>query len=108
MILPTLLFTSSPTECNPPPPPISALDHVSCMNFRMSSPHLGFWINKAFAECRELVALQNADGSWALSSGLASVLAVDEAEIKGKMPGEVRGEPLVLLVPRQWEPLGWW
>ncbi|NXI74311.1 VMA5A protein, partial [Anseranas semipalmata] len=38
---------------------------------------------------RELVALQNVDGSWTLSSGLASVLEVDEAEIKGKMPGEV-------------------
>ncbi|NXI36613.1 VMA5A protein, partial [Galbula dea] len=43
----------------------------------------------SIADCQELVALQNVDGSWALSSGLASVLEVDEAEIKGKMPGEV-------------------
>ncbi|GAB0199229.1 von Willebrand factor A domain-containing protein 5A-like [Grus japonensis] len=50
---------------------------------------LGLWSTKAIAECQELVALQNVDGSWALSSGLASVLEVDEAEIKGKMPGEV-------------------
>ncbi|NXX97769.1 VMA5A protein, partial [Centropus bengalensis] len=47
------------------------------------------WSTKDFAEWQELVALQNVDGSWALSSGLASVLEVDEAEIKGKMPGEV-------------------
>ena len=44
------------------------------------------------------MALQNVDGSWALSSGLASVLEIDEAEIKGKMPGEVRGEPLTVAV----------
>ena len=48
-------------------------------------------MNEAIAECRELVALQNVDGSWTLSSGLASVLQVEEAEIKGKMPGEVIG-----------------
>ncbi|NXW62504.1 VMA5A protein, partial [Eurystomus gularis] len=52
---------------------------------------LGTWLsrNARRRECQELVALQNVDGSWALSSRLASVLKVDEAEIKGKMPGEV-------------------
>ncbi|XP_071674215.1 von Willebrand factor A domain-containing protein 5A-like [Patagioenas fasciata] len=49
-----------------------------------------FWAlaHKAIAECQELVALQNVDGSWAPSSGLASVLELDEVEIKGKMPGK--------------------
>ncbi|NXE29126.1 VMA5A protein, partial [Ardeotis kori] len=46
-------------------------------------------LTEVIAECKELVALQNVDGSWALSSRLASVLEIEEAEIKGKMPGEV-------------------
>ncbi|NWU87255.1 VMA5A protein, partial [Onychorhynchus coronatus] len=55
----------------------------------LCSPIFGPWSTEAFAECQKLVALQSEDGSWALSSGLASVLEVDEAEIKRKMPGEV-------------------
>ncbi|NXI60810.1 VMA5A protein, partial [Chloroceryle aenea] len=50
---------------------------------------LGPCYTEAIAACQELVALQNVDGFWSLSSGLASVLEVDEAEMKGKMPGEV-------------------
>ncbi|NXG57909.1 VMA5A protein, partial [Hemiprocne comata] len=73
----------------PPPPFISSLKYVGSMDFRLESPNFWPWITKAIAECQELVALQNVNGSWALSSGLASVLEVDEAEIKGKMPGEV-------------------
>lgn len=90
------MFTSSPTACKPPRPSVSSLKHVNPMEFVMSSSVLGFWSLKAIAECQELVALQNADGSWALSSGLASVLEIDEAEIKAKMPGEVRGKPLMV------------
>ncbi|NXQ83606.1 VMA5A protein, partial [Nyctibius grandis] len=76
-------------ECKPPPPSISSLKYVDPWAFAACSPHFGTWLTKAIAECQELVALQNVDGSWALSSGLASVLEVDEAEIKGKMPAEV-------------------
>ncbi|XP_060112413.1 von Willebrand factor A domain-containing protein 5A-like [Heteronotia binoei] len=36
-----------------------------------------------------LVSLQNADGSWALDSSLASLLDQSEAEIKSKMPEQV-------------------
>ncbi|XP_010150800.1 PREDICTED: von Willebrand factor A domain-containing protein 5A-like, partial [Eurypyga helias] len=75
--------------CKPPPPPISSLKYVDPMEFVLCSPVFGPWFTKVIAECQELVALQNVDGSWALSSGLASVLEVDEAEIKGKMPDEV-------------------
>ncbi|KAM6295321.1 von Willebrand factor A domain-containing protein 5A-like [Aegotheles albertisi] len=78
-----------PKACKPPPPPISFLKYVNTTDFVLGSSISGPWITKAIAECQELVALQNVDGSWALSSGLASVLEVDEAEIKGKMPGEV-------------------
>lgn len=66
------------------------------MEFGLCSSTLWRWCPEAAAKCQELVALQNADGSWALSSGLASVLEVDEDEIKGKMPDEVRGEPLTV------------
>ncbi|XP_027525181.1 von Willebrand factor A domain-containing protein 5A-like isoform X3 [Corapipo altera] len=55
----------------------------------LRSPIFGPRSTEAFAECQKLVVLQSEDGSWALSSGLASVLEVDEAEIKRKMPGEV-------------------
>ncbi|XP_021238582.1 von Willebrand factor A domain-containing protein 5A-like isoform X3 [Numida meleagris] len=72
-----------------PRPSISSLKYVDSTRFVLCSPILGPWMSKAIAECRELVALQNVDGSWTLSSGLASVLQVDEAEIKGKMPCEV-------------------
>uniref|UniRef100_A0A8C9FZ71 VIT domain-containing protein n=1 Tax=Pavo cristatus TaxID=9049 RepID=A0A8C9FZ71_PAVCR len=72
-----------------PPPSISSLKYVDSTEFVLCSPIFGPWMSEAIAECRELVALQNVDGSWTLSSGLASVLQVDEAEIKGKMPGEV-------------------
>ncbi|NWZ48390.1 VMA5A protein, partial [Haliaeetus albicilla] len=75
--------------CKPPPPPISSLKHVNHLEFVLWSQDTVFWPTKSIAECQELVALQNVDGSWALSSGLASVLEVDEAEIKGKMPAEV-------------------
>ncbi|NXX64295.1 VMA5A protein, partial [Scopus umbretta] len=75
--------------CKPPPPSISSLKYVDPMEFFWGSPILGRWFTKGIAECQELVALQNVDGSWALSSGLASVLEIDEAEIKGKRPGEV-------------------
>ncbi|XP_074892933.1 von Willebrand factor A domain-containing protein 5A-like [Buteo buteo] len=75
--------------CKPPPPPISSLKHVNPMELVLCSQDTVFWPTKGIAECQELVALQNVDGSWALSSGLASVLEVDEAEIKGKMPAEV-------------------
>ncbi|KAM6312395.1 von Willebrand factor A domain-containing protein 5A-like [Podargus strigoides] len=72
-----------------PQPPISSLKRVDTMEFVLSSPRFGIWLTKAITECQELVTLQNVDGSWALSSGLASALKVDEAEIKGKMPDEV-------------------
>ncbi|POI27246.1 hypothetical protein CIB84_009005 [Bambusicola thoracicus] len=72
-----------------PPPSIFSLKHVDSTRFVLSSQIFGPWMSEAIAECRELVALQNADGSWTLSSGLVSVLQVEEAEIKGKMPGEV-------------------
>ncbi|XP_051495668.1 LOW QUALITY PROTEIN: von Willebrand factor A domain-containing protein 5A-like [Apus apus] len=72
----------------PLPSSISCLKYVDSMDFHLGSPIFGSWTTKAIAECQELVALQNVDGSWALSSGLALVLEVDEAEIKGKMPGE--------------------
>ncbi|XP_010081678.1 PREDICTED: von Willebrand factor A domain-containing protein 5A-like, partial [Pterocles gutturalis] len=75
--------------CKPPPPPIYSLKYVDPTEFILCSPVFGRWSPEAVAECQELVALQNVDGSWALSSGLASVLEVNEAEIKGKMPGEV-------------------
>lgn len=68
------------------------------MELVLCSQDTVFWPTKGIAECQELVALQNVDGSWALSSGLASVLEVDEAEIKGKMPAEVREEPLTVAV----------
>uniref|UniRef100_A0A663DN88 VIT domain-containing protein n=1 Tax=Aquila chrysaetos chrysaetos TaxID=223781 RepID=A0A663DN88_AQUCH len=89
VIVPTLLLACSPTACKPPPPPISSLKHVNPREFVLCSQNSGPWSSEDIAECQELVALQNVDGSWALSSGLASVLEVDEAEIKGKMPGEV-------------------
>ncbi|KAM9283600.1 von Willebrand factor A domain-containing protein 5A-like [Morus bassanus] len=76
-------------ECKPPPTTVSSLKYVDPMEFFSDSQMLERWSTKAIAECQELVALQNVDGSWALSSGLASVLEIDEAEIKGKMPGEV-------------------
>uniref|UniRef100_A0A8B9EA24 Uncharacterized protein n=1 Tax=Anser cygnoides TaxID=8845 RepID=A0A8B9EA24_ANSCY len=72
----------------PPPPSISSLEYVD-PKFVLSSQILGPWVSNAIDECQELVALQNVDGSWTLSSSLASALQVDEAEIKGKMPGEV-------------------
>ncbi|NXR05529.1 VMA5A protein, partial [Sagittarius serpentarius] len=75
--------------CKPPPPSVSSLKHVDRRELFLCSPSFGSWSTKAIAECQELAALQNIDGSWALSSGLASVLEVNEAEIKGKMPGEV-------------------
>ncbi|KAM9215137.1 LOW QUALITY PROTEIN: von Willebrand factor A domain-containing protein 5A-like [Leptosomus discolor] len=75
--------------CKPSPPSISSLEYLDPTAFVSDPSSLGFWITKAIAEWRELVALQNVDGSWALSSGLASVLEIDEAEIKGKMPAEV-------------------
>ncbi|XP_052640856.1 von Willebrand factor A domain-containing protein 5A-like isoform X2 [Harpia harpyja] len=75
--------------CKPPPPPLSSLKHVNPEEFVLRFLSFGPWSTKDIAECQELVALQNVDGSWALGSGLASVLEVDEAEIKGKMPGEV-------------------
>ncbi|XP_075379087.1 von Willebrand factor A domain-containing protein 5A-like [Mycteria americana] len=75
--------------CKPPPSSISSLKYVGPMEFVLRSPIFWPCSTEVFAECQELVALQNADGSWALSSGLASVLETDEAEIKGKMPGEV-------------------
>ncbi|XP_014801175.1 PREDICTED: von Willebrand factor A domain-containing protein 5A-like [Calidris pugnax] len=74
--------------CKPPPPSISSLKYVDPMEFVLCSIS-GRWCTEAIAECQELVALQNADGSWALTSGLASVLEVDEDELKRKMPGEV-------------------
>ncbi|NXG71870.1 VMA5A protein, partial [Baryphthengus martii] len=75
--------------CKPPPPPISSLKYVDSTMFVLCSPTLSPQCMEAIAECQELVALQNVDGSWALSSRLASVLEAEEAEIKGKMPGEV-------------------
>ncbi|XP_071884968.1 von Willebrand factor A domain-containing protein 5A-like isoform X1 [Anas platyrhynchos] len=72
----------------PPPPSIYSLESVD-PNFVLSSQIFWPWVSKAIDECQELVALQNVDGSWTLSSSLASALQVDEAEIKGKMPGEV-------------------
>ncbi|NWQ82865.1 VMA5A protein, partial [Columbina picui] len=71
-----------------PPPSVSALKYVDPTTFVLCSPTFGPWFTKAIAECQELVALQNVDGSWDLSSTLASVLELDEVEIKGKMPGE--------------------
>ncbi|XP_074705886.1 von Willebrand factor A domain-containing protein 5A-like isoform X1 [Strix aluco] len=79
---------ASSKACKPPPPPVSSLKNVDYRDVFWCSPIFGRWFTKTFAECQELVALQNVDGSWALSSGLASVLEIDEAEIKGKMPGE--------------------
>ncbi|XP_009886825.1 PREDICTED: von Willebrand factor A domain-containing protein 5A-like [Charadrius vociferus] len=73
----------------PPPQSISSLKYVDPMEFGFCSSIFGWWCSEAIAECQELVALQNADGSWAISSRLASVLEVHEAEIKGKMPDEV-------------------
>ena len=64
--------------------------------FVLRSPVFGLWSTEAIAECQELVALQNTDGSGALCSGLASVLEVDEAEIKGKTPSEVMEKPLMV------------
>ncbi|NWX73345.1 VMA5A protein, partial [Alca torda] len=75
--------------CKPPPPFFSSLKYVDPMEFVLCSSILWRWCTEAVAKCQELVALQKADGSWALSSGLASVLEVDEDEIKGKMPDEV-------------------
>ncbi|NXY75764.1 VMA5A protein, partial [Glareola pratincola] len=75
--------------CKTPPPFISSLKYVDPMEFVSCTSILWRWYSEAIVKCQELVALQNADGSWALSSGLASVLEVDEDEIKGKMPGEV-------------------
>ncbi|XP_072212801.1 von Willebrand factor A domain-containing protein 5A [Excalfactoria chinensis] len=72
-----------------PQPSISSLKYVDSTTFVLCSPIFGPWMSETIAECRELVALQNVDGSWTLTSGLASVLQVDEAKIKGKMPGEV-------------------
>ncbi|NXK16985.1 VMA5A protein, partial [Arenaria interpres] len=74
--------------CKPPPPSISSLKYVDPMEFVLCSI-CGRWCTEAIAECQELVALQNADGSWALTSGLASVLEVDEDDLKRKMPDEV-------------------
>ncbi|XP_031464727.1 von Willebrand factor A domain-containing protein 5A-like [Phasianus colchicus] len=71
------------------PPSISSLKYVDSTRFVLCSTISGPWMSEAIAECRDLVALQNVDGSWTLSSDLASVLQVDEAEIKGKMPDEV-------------------
>ncbi|XP_071884983.1 von Willebrand factor A domain-containing protein 5A-like [Anas platyrhynchos] len=71
-----------------PPRSIYSLESVD-PNFVLSSQIFWPWVSKAIDECQELVALQNVDGSWTLSSSLASALQVDEAEIKGKMPGEV-------------------
>lgn len=95
-VLPTLLLTSSPTACKPPPPSVSSLKYVDPTTLVLCSPTFGPSLTKAIAECKELVSLQNVDGSWALSSGLASVLELDEVEIKGKMPGKVSGEPLTV------------
>ncbi|KAM6387846.1 von Willebrand factor A domain-containing protein 5A-like isoform 5-T6 [Pluvialis apricaria] len=75
--------------CKPPRQSISSLKYVDPTEFVFCSSIFGRQCSEAIAECQELVALQNADGSWALSSRLASVLEVHEAEIKGKMPGEV-------------------
>ncbi|OPJ87846.1 hypothetical protein AV530_016344 [Patagioenas fasciata monilis] len=72
----------------PPPPSVSSLKYMDPTTFVLCSPTFGPWLTKAIAECQELVALQNVDGSWAPSSGLASVLELDEVEIKGKMPGK--------------------
>ncbi|PKU36025.1 von willebrand factor a domain-containing protein 5a-like [Limosa lapponica baueri] len=66
----------------------SCYPYVDPMEFVLCSI-CGRWCTEAIAECQELVALQIADGSWALTSGLASVLEVDEDELKRKMPGEV-------------------
>ncbi|NXT82728.1 VMA5A protein, partial [Zapornia atra] len=74
--------------CKTPPPSISSLTYVDSREFLLSTIS-GPWFTEAVAECQDLVALQNVDGSWALSSGLASALEVDEFEIKGKMPGVV-------------------
>ncbi|NWQ97937.1 VMA5A protein, partial [Burhinus bistriatus] len=71
----------------PPPQSISSLKYVDTTEFVLCSSVFGQWCT--IAECQELVALQNADGSWALSSRLGSVLEVDEGEIKARMPGEV-------------------
>ncbi|KAM9255070.1 von Willebrand factor A domain-containing protein 5A-like [Cariama cristata] len=80
----------------PPPPSTSSFKYVDPMRFVFRSRvFLPQWIIEAIAECQELVALQNVDGSWSLSSCFASVLEVSEAEIKGKMPDEV-------MEPRIW------
>ncbi|XP_027560636.1 von Willebrand factor A domain-containing protein 5A-like isoform X2 [Neopelma chrysocephalum] len=73
----------------PLPPSISSLKYADPTAYVLRSPIFWPWSTEAFAECQKLVALQNEDGSWALSSGLASVLEVNEAEIKRMMPGEV-------------------
>ncbi|NWW48497.1 VMA5A protein, partial [Pedionomus torquatus] len=74
--------------CKPPPPSISSLKYADPTEFVLCSI-CGRWCTKTIAECQDLVALQNADGSWALTSRLAYVLEVDENELKRKMPGEV-------------------
>ncbi|KAJ7409110.1 von Willebrand factor A domain-containing protein 5A-like protein [Pitangus sulphuratus] len=73
----------------PLPASVSSLKYVDPTAYVLCSPIFAPWSPEAFAECQKLVVLQSEDGSWALSSGLASVLEVDEAEIKRKMPGEV-------------------
>ncbi|XP_069733145.1 von Willebrand factor A domain-containing protein 5A-like [Phaenicophaeus curvirostris] len=85
---------ASSKASKPPPPSISSLKSVHPMELCLRNPDFVLLSTKDIAECRELVALQNIDGSWALSSGLARVLEVNEAEITGKMPGEVT-EPSV-------------
>ncbi|NWI50250.1 VMA5A protein, partial [Calyptomena viridis] len=75
--------------CKTLPSSVSSLKFVDPTAFALCSPIFLPWSTEAIAECQKLVALQREDGSWALSSGLASVLEVDEAEIKRKMPGEV-------------------
>ncbi|XP_027762477.1 von Willebrand factor A domain-containing protein 5A-like isoform X4 [Empidonax traillii] len=73
----------------PLPASVSSLKYVDPTAYVLCSPIFAPWSTEAIAECQKLVVLQSEDGSWALSSGLASVLEVDEAEIKRKMPGEV-------------------
>ncbi|NXM76568.1 VMA5A protein, partial [Serilophus lunatus] len=68
---------------------VSSLKYVDPTAFVLRSPVFLPWSTEDIVECQKLVALQREDGSWALSSGLACVLEVDEAEIKRKMPGEV-------------------
>ncbi|XP_050183420.1 von Willebrand factor A domain-containing protein 5A-like isoform X2 [Myiozetetes cayanensis] len=73
----------------PLPASVSSLKYVDPTAYVLCSPIFAPWSTEALAECQKLVVLQREDGSWALSSGLASVLEVSEAEIKRKMPGEV-------------------